>query len=570
MTGSPVVENGSTSRPTPGPTADLAASPVHVPGHRLRWTTANVDEGLPGIVTPMTWSLYFPPTEQTMRDCWVDLGVMPRSAREIPDDVDLRFLSVAHGHAIANVDNMGQMAARVPGGSAAMMEEQLFGSVQAGGLPEPRGWAKMRRYPIVAVKFPVALRRAIKALPALAEESERWWSRRAFALDSAGLDEATAALVEARDMFEKGLSVHMPLSMAAQGLMGQVQNLAESAGLASGGELIKSDEGTAEFELVRDLWRLSRDEIDVNGFVRRHGYHGPREGLVDSVVWREDSTMVTALAARYRTRADAENVDDLVVRRRREHDEAVRRLHAGLSPARRRLASALIGFAAQVPTWRETGRANILRGVDVTRAAARSIGRQLADAGVLAEPGDVFFLTIDELASRRTGEYADLVARRRLDHEAYSAIDLPHVWHGAPEPVVSTAPRSTDDSDATDDTAAASTGDTPEIRTLTGLGVSAGVAQGRVQVIRDLDDAEIEDGTVMVCKATDPGWASLFPLAEAVVTDVGSAMSHAAIVCRELGLPCVANTRTGTTELKDGMLVRVDGTAGTVEVLAPQ
>ena len=74
---------------------ELAASPVHCPGARLRWTTANVDEGLPGTVTPLTWSMYFPPTESTMRGCWVDLGVLPNSQRRIPDDVDARFLSVA-------------------------------------------------------------------------------------------------------------------------------------------------------------------------------------------------------------------------------------------------------------------------------------------------------------------------------------------------------------------------------------------------------------------------------------------------------------------------------------------
>jgi phosphoenolpyruvate synthase/pyruvate phosphate dikinase len=88
-----------------------------------------------------------------------------------------------------------------------------------------------------------------------------------------------------------------------------------------------------------------------------------------------------------------------------------------------------------------------------------------------------------------------------------------------------------------------------------------------VRVVRDLDEADIDEGTVLVCPATDPSWASLFPLAEAVVTDAGSAMSHAAIVCRELGLPCVAGTRNGTTTLRDGMRVRVDGTTGRVEIL---
>jgi hypothetical protein len=80
-----------------------------------------------------------------------------------------------------------------------------------------------------------------------------------------------------------------PKRMAAQGVMRQVESLAARAGRRGlERELIKSDQGTAEFELVRDLWRLSRDEIDVDHFVRAHGYHGPREGLVESIVWRED------------------------------------------------------------------------------------------------------------------------------------------------------------------------------------------------------------------------------------------------------------------------------------------
>jgi phosphoenolpyruvate synthase/pyruvate phosphate dikinase len=97
--------------------------------------------------------------------------------------------------------------------------------------------------------------------------------------------------------------------------------------------------------------------------------------------------------------------------------------------------------------------------------------------------------------------------------------------------------------------------------------VSAGIAEGIVRVVRDLDEADIDQGTVLVCLATDPSWASWFPLAAAMVTDVGSAMSHAAIVCRELGLPCIAGTRNGTTTLCDGMWVRVDGTTGRVEIL---
>lgn len=533
---------------------ELAASPVHHPGARLRWTTANVDEGLPGTITPLTWSMYFPPTESTMRGCWVDLGVMPESQRAIPDDVDGRFLSVAYGHAIGNVDLLGRMAASVPGGSAASMEAQLFGSVQRDGEPELTGLRKMRRYPFVVAKFPRALRRAMRDLEPCAQETTRWWRATVFEPEALVGNSAAQALAEARRRFEGILVIHMVLSMACQGLMGRVEAMATKAGLDGvQHELIKSDEGTAEFDLVRDLWNLSADKITVQDFVRRHGFHGPREGLVESTVWRENSQPVVELAAAYRSRRGAEGMDELVLRRRNEHGVAVRRLEQALGPIRSIPARALIRFAAHAPTWRETGRASMLQAVDVARAASRVVGRDLADAGVLDDPAHVMFLTIDEITRGNRGDWAELVRQRRSHHATFDRIVLPHVWRGGPD-IATASPITSPTPDRPSDT-------------VEGLGVSAGTAEGIVRVIRDLDDADIDEGAILVCRATDPSWASLFALAEAVVTDVGSAMSHAAIVCRELGLPCVAGTRTGTTMLRDGMRVRVDGTTGRVEIL---
>jgi phosphohistidine swiveling domain-containing protein len=543
------------SESAPDLTAEqLAASPVHFPGAGRRWTTANVDEGLPGTITPLTWSMYFPPTESTMRGCWVDLGVLPESQRPIPDDVDGRFLSVAYGHAIGNVDLLGRMAAGVPGGSAATMEAQLFGSVQRDGEPEPTGLRKMRRYPFVVAKFPRALRRAMRDLEPCAQETARWWRAAVFEPEALVGNSAIRALIEARRRFEEILVIHMVLSMACQGLMGRVEALANKAGLEGvQHELIKSDEGTAEFDLVRDLWNLSSDKITVQDFLHRHGFHGAREGLVESTVWRENSQPVVDLAAAYRSRRGAEDIDALVLRRRSEHIVAVRRLEQALGPVRSIPARALIRFAAHAPAWRETGRASMLQAVDVARAASRVVGRELAEAGVLDDPADVMFLAIDEIARGNRGEWAELVDQRRSEHAVFDRIVLPHVWRGVPE--IATASPVTDP--------------TPDhvSDAVEGLGVSAGTAEGIVRVVRDLDDADIDEGSILVCRATDPSWASLFALAEAVVTDVGSAMSHAAIVCRELGLPCVAGTRTGTTTLQDGMRVRVNGTTGRVEIL---
>jgi pyruvate,water dikinase len=97
--------------------------------------------------------------------------------------------------------------------------------------------------------------------------------------------------------------------------------------------------------------------------------------------------------------------------------------------------------------------------------------------------------------------------------------------------------------------------------------VSPGVVEGVARVMSGADDGELDDGEILVCHTTDPSWAPLFLLASALVVDIGGAMSHCALVAREIGLPCVINTGDGTTVINTGDRIRVDGDAGTVEVL---
>ena len=77
----------------------------------------------------------------------------------------------------------------------------------------------------------------------------------------------------------------------------------------------------------------------------------------------------------------------------------------------------------------------------------------------------------------------------------------------------------------------------------------------------------IRDGDILVCSITSPAWAPIFSKIQAVVTDIGGVMSHAAIVCREYGLPAVVGTGRATAQISTGQTIRVDGTAGTVTIL---
>jgi pyruvate, water dikinase len=103
---------------------------------------------------------------------------------------------------------------------------------------------------------------------------------------------------------------------------------------------------------------------------------------------------------------------------------------------------------------------------------------------------------------------------------------------------------------------------------LTGAAASPGVVEGPARVVINVSEiAEVRDGDVLVCPITSPAWAPIFPKVTGVVTDIGGVMSHAAIVCREYGLPAVVGTGRATAQIRTGQSIRVDGAAGVVTIL---
>jgi pyruvate, water dikinase len=103
---------------------------------------------------------------------------------------------------------------------------------------------------------------------------------------------------------------------------------------------------------------------------------------------------------------------------------------------------------------------------------------------------------------------------------------------------------------------------------LVGAAASPGTAEGPARVVRTVDQiADVREGEILVTGSTSPAWAPIFSKIQATVTDVGGVMSHAAIVCREYGLPAVVGTGRATAEIKTGQTIRVDGTSGVVTIL---
>ncbi len=100
---------------------------------------------------------------------------------------------------------------------------------------------------------------------------------------------------------------------------------------------------------------------------------------------------------------------------------------------------------------------------------------------------------------------------------------------------------------------------------LKGTAASGGIAKGKVKIVRSIKDGpSFEEGSILVTKITDPTMVMMMAKSAAIVCDIGGLTSHPSIVSREMGIPCVVNTKTSTQVLKDGMEITVNGNTGEI------
>jgi pyruvate,water dikinase len=368
-------------------------------------------------------------------------------------------------------------------------------------------------------------------------------------MDNRPLAAAIDVLREGVSKFDYVLTIHsLALLSVVQPLLVELTKLVERTGVGEVGAL--SGTGGAEMAIVRDIWNASRGTGSVADVVANHGFHGPLEGEASSRVWREDPAPLERMLEGYKGISDAESP---VLRERLAKERLPslqRELLAAVPRARRPDARLLLQISANTIPLRGVGKRSFLQSLDVARCAARRIGTLLAQDVKLEDADDVFYLTVDELSGPLPENAADLVRLRRERRDEYQQLELPGSWHGTP----AAKQAQVDDAHTAEEV-------------ITGIGASSGIAEGIVRVVHDPTFAAVEPDEILVTATTDPSWASIMFMSSALVVDIGGALSHAAVVARELGIPCVVNTRSGTRHLRTGDRVRVDGTSGTVEVL---
>jgi len=177
---------------------------------------------------------------------------------------------------------------------------------------------------------------------------------------------------------------------------------------------------------------------------------------------------------------------------------------------------------------------------------------RLVQANVLRDKEDIFYLRFQELHDVvRTKRVDDQLIRQRKDaFKSYQSLTPPRVLTSDGEVIAGAYRR--------DDLPAGA---------LLGLPVSAGIAEGRARVVLDIAKADLEAGDILVTTFTDPSWTPLFLAIKGLVTEVGSLMTHGAVIAREYGLPAVVGVEHATRLIRDGQRIRVHGTDGYVEIL---
>ncbi len=212
----------------------------------------------------------------------------------------------------------------------------------------------------------------------------------------------------------------------------------------------------------------------------------------------------------------------------------------------------MIDLVRNLSGYREYPKYGIVSRYFVYKQALLREAGHLVQANVIHEKEDIYYLDFEELREvvRTNKPDYKVISKRKDEYKLYKKLTPPRVITSDGEIVTGKYKRENFPAEA-----------------IAGLAVSSGVVEGRARVILSMEDADMEEGDILVTSFTDPSWTALFVSIKGLVTEVGGLMTHGAVIAREYGLPAVVGVENATTLIKDGQRIRVNGTDGYVEIL---
>jgi len=525
------------------------------------FTKCNIGEMMPGAVTPLTWSISVRGIDFGMQAMYLALGAQPSIAKESV------YVAMSFGHLFLNLSRLAEATGFIAGSTT----ERACMAICGRNVPElvVRGPAVSRavrlRNGLRYVRFVASGGRRLRRMEAIVAELS--FPRRADAATALG--DIDARVPELLDCYAHHLAASTAAGALAPTLVeivagGQPATERDHAVVASwlaGADDVESHDIAVGIDRIaariagdaaataRILTTSNEDVADwlaspeargageaYRAYLARHGHRAVREIELRQKEWSAaPAPIVESIRASVAARASG-HVPSTAARRR-----------AVPIPLRLR---PVVAFARAGVRARERSKSVLVAATAKFKRAYRALGALLVAEGRLPDDDLVYFLTQAELGELTRADapqrvvLADRALSRRRALPLQMRLEFPAVWRGAAEPL-------------TADPTPSST------RSLVGRPVSPGVVRGTARVATTLADASaVNPGEILIAPITDVGWTPYFGVIAGLATDIGSAVSHGAVVAREYGLPAVLNLRSATKLFRTGDRVVLDADRG--------
>lgn len=560
---------------------------------------ANVGEVFPDPISPLNATAGFLHNlEPGWRDAFVKCGVWDHDLYdcEVPHNPLISF----GGYLYLNMSLMRLFGVRVPGFTPEAVDAQYFGDMP--GIPtyasEARPGDKNAEYSAKAGAWLMSEVLGASNLDDL--DLERAEVRSVVAarpdLREASTSELISRVTGFDALFRRLWCRHIEVSLKAGVGLGVVAQVAAAIGqpqLAL--ELVSGIGDVDSAGASRDMWPLGRQVAASNhlgalfdagiealpqrlasdrhpdavsfrkhfsAFLENWGFRGPNEWELRCDTWGTRPEIALSAIERLRSATEGDAPGTGHTERISQRERATLTVRAALTDNAEALASFEAGLRAAHLFSRGRERTRMTAGLLVheQRLAARELGRRAVVAGAIDRPELAFMLVARELEdfAANPGKYADTLREREQKYLQLFTVVPPFVVVGDPPPLELWEKRSGDSLASID------VGET-----VTAVAGSPGKVTGRACVILDPGQAEkLEPGDILIAPITDPSWTPLFLAVGAVVCNVGAPFSHAAIVSREINIPCVLSVKDATRRIPDGAMIEVDGNAGTIKRLS--
>lgn len=553
-------------------------SPGEIPEVReneTHWTSANAQEALPGVVTTLSEEVVIDFVRGGFTETFRLLGVPMKKIKE------QELVGIFDGRAFLNVTGMRKLLEYMPlKNPDAAVKKLLTGSTSE----PPRVKYSLSLLPTFLNIVWRDMTLGMTARKFTDNEYSNWKYPGKDELEKLDNRELWEVINKCLD-FRQGFMLHilgsmrymnyfsfmeafcgkhnMNPSFLTQGL-GTLRFASSAAALrdlaVSAGKMRKRlfDENYLPMENWKEILKSDRDVIEFrrlfDAFIFEYGHLGAGTIEITGEPWREKPEMVLEIIGNLLKKGETKGRREYLAELSRKREESIRDIKKKLSLIDRIKFIIGLKFLHDSAPFRENLKFLAYRRIFILKEYVKEVGRRLATKGIIDSTEDVFFINRGEL--EKTLVYADessleeKIRIRIVEHRRRESLPIPLHRIEAPDGVKLYFSASK-----------------KEGNEFTGLPASAGIARGKARVLLNLSEANrLQPGEILVTKNTDPSWTPLFSIAGGIVVEVGSMLSHGAVVAREVGIPAVVCIPGIVSAIRDGDRVIVDGTNGKVSI----